>query len=227
MAMGVCQILSALSWIAALTTLPLVNAYAISFLTPMAVAFLGALVLKEPLGWRRALPSACGFLGVLIAINPTRLALSGSETWIASLILFGRVFVAATQMILLRNVGHHETRECVAFYPRIFTVLAGICLCSVNGFVRMDPPVFLALCAAGALAGAGWTLLSESYKNATATSVAPVQYVQILLGALLGYALWGDVPDIWLLSGAGVIVASGLYLVRHERRMSRMMVRAE
>jgi drug/metabolite transporter (DMT)-like permease len=73
----------------------------------------------------------------------------------------------------------------------------------------------------------GWVVMSKAYKNAPAAAVAPFHYSQMLMGALLGFLIWGDVPNRYLIGGACIIIASGIYLVRHERRVSRMMVRAD
>ncbi len=225
-ALGVCQWVGFMCWVTALSHLPLTNMYVVSFLTPMTVACLAALVLKEPLGWKRAIPIAVGFAGVVIAVNPATL-LQNSDAWLPYLTVFGSMAGTASQMLLLRAVGHRETGECVAFYPRFMIVISGIFYCATTGMVEMKSWVFMALFAAGALGSLGWVLMSQAYKNAPAAAVAPIQYVQMIIGALFGYLIWGDVPSAYLWCGAAVIIASGVYLVRHERRLSRMMIRVE
>ena len=225
-ALGLCQLVGFICWVTALSHLPLTNMYVVSFLTPMTVACLATLVLKEPLGWKRAVPIAAGFAGVVIAVNPANL-MQDSGAWLPYLTVFGSMAGTAAQMLLLRAVGHKETSECVVFYPRLLVVVFGIFSCATTGLVEMKPWVFLALFTAGVLGSIGWVLLSQAYKNAPAASVAPFQYAQMIMGALFGYLIWGDVPSAYLWSGAAVITASGIYLVRHERRVSRMMIRVE
>ena len=130
-------------------------------------------------------------------------------------------------MLLLRAVGHKESGECMSFYPRFILASMGALFCVANGLVAMKPWVFMALCASGALASLGRALLSQAYKNAPAAAVAPFHYSQMLMGALLGFLIWGDVPNRYLICGAAIIITSGIYLVRHERRVSRMMIRAD
>ena len=225
-ALGVCQWVAFTCWVTALPSLPLANMYAVAFLTPMTVACLAALLLKESLGWKRALPIAIGFGGVVIAINPASL-MRDVGAGLPYLIVFGSMAGTAAQMLLLRAVGYKETSECVAFYPRLMIVIVGLFSCATTGFVAMTPELLIFLSAAGALGSIGWLFLSQAYKNAPAAAVAPFQYAQMIMGALLGYLIWGDVPNAYLWSGAGIIVASGIYLVRHERRVSRMMIRVE
>jgi drug/metabolite transporter (DMT)-like permease len=225
-ALGVSQWVAFICWIHALPQLPLTNMYIVAFLTPMTVACLATLILKEHLGWKRAIPIALGFAGVLIAVDPSQL-LEKPGALIPYITVFGSMLGTASQMLLLRAVGHKENTECTSFYPRVVLTSAGALSCAANGFVAMAPAVFLALCAAGALGSIGWALMSQAYKNAPAAAVAPFHYSQMLMGALLGYLIWGDIPSHHLIVGAVIIIASGIYLVRHERRVSRMMIRAD
>lgn len=224
--LGMCQLMAFACWMMALPHLPLANMYVVSFLTPMAVACMAAVILKESLGWKRAAAIATGFAGVVITVNPANLFQSGG-TWLPYLFLFGHMTLSATQMFLLRVVADKEKSECTAFYPRGIVALGGLVICGLTGTAAMKPWVFLILCASGALGGIGWALIAEAYKNAPAAAVAPFQYSQIICGALLGYLFWSDVPSVYLLCGSAIIIASGLVLVRQERRASRMMVRVE
>ncbi|MDR3425746.1 MAG: DMT family transporter [Alphaproteobacteria bacterium] len=225
LAIGLCQVASFSFWMLALPLLPLANMYVVSFMAPMAVAILAVVFLKEPLGWKRAASIFAGFVGVVVAVNPSTLSAHGGGL-IPYLFLFGNMAASALLMFLLRVVADKESSESTSFYARAALAVGGLVLCAATGFVAMKPHIFLALCGSGALGGAGWTLLAEAYKNAPAASVAPFQYSELILGAVLGYLIWSDVPSVWLLCGAAIIVASGLSLIRHERRASRTMMRA-
>ena len=220
-ALGCCQWLAFVCWLAALPRLPLTNMYVVAFLTPMVVACLAALFLHEHPGWKRGTAIAVGFAGVVTAVNPLGL-MQREGAWIPYAIVFASMLGTATQMLMLRAVGRKESSECMSFYPRVAIALAGIGYCATTGVVAMKAWVFLALCASGALGGIGWVLMAKAYKNAPAAAVAPFHYSQMITGALLGYFIWSDVPSPYLICGTLVIVASGVYLVRHERRASRM-----
>jgi len=224
--LGLCQWLAFICWINALPQLPLASMYVVAFLTPMTVACFAALVLKEHLGWKRAVPIAIGFGGVVISVNPVNL-IQHITAGVPYISVFGSMAATATQMLLLRAVGHKESSECTSFYPRLVIVAAGAFSCAMSGFTAMRPWAFIAICASGCLGALGWALLAKAYKNAPAAAVAPFHYSQIVCGTLLGYLIWGDVPSSSLVCGALVIIAAGIYLVRHERRVSRMMVRVE
>ena len=225
-ALGACQWVAFVCWINALPLLPLANMYAVAFLTPMTVASLAALILKEHLGWKRGIAIAMGFVGVVVAVDPGALWQKTGAA-LPYLWVFGSMTGTATQMLILRVVSKHESSECTSFYPRMVVLTVGAVLCAMHGFVMMKPTVFLAICASGGLGGLGWAMMSKAYKNAPAAAVAPFHYSQMITGAVLGYLIWSDVPSLYLLCGTAIIIASGVYLVRHERRVSRMMVRAD
>jgi drug/metabolite transporter (DMT)-like permease len=223
---GICQAFAWLTWAYALPSLPLVSMYTVAFMTPMTVAVLAAVLLKEHLGWKRATAIAAGFCGVIIAVNPMNL-FTGTTPLVPYLLVFGSMVGTASQMLLLRALGKHESSEAMSFYPRLVLVATGMVYCASSGFAAMSGWEFLAICASGALGATGWALISKAYKNAPAAAVAPFHYSQMITGSLLGYFIWGDLPNTYLVAGAMVIIASGVYLVRHERRASRLMVRIE
>ncbi len=224
--LGLCQLVGFIFWMLALPRLPLANMYIVSFLTPMAVACLAAVFLKESLGWNRAFVIAAGFAGVVVAVNPSNL-FQHIDSGLPYLFLFGNMAGSSIQMFLLRVVADKERSECVAFYPRVFLTLGGFVFCLVTGFTAITPWIFFVLCVSGALGGIGWNLLAQAYRHAPAAAVAPFQYSQMIWGALFGYLVWNDVPNAYLLCGSAIIIASGVTLIRHERRISRTMPRLD
>ncbi|MFA4994474.1 MAG: DMT family transporter [Bdellovibrionales bacterium] len=222
--LGLCQLTSFICWALALPLLPLANIYIVSFLTPMVVACMAAVFLKESFGWARAGVIVSGFVGVVVAVNPSNLFQS-LDAGLPYVFLFGNMLASAAQMFLLRAVAEKEKNESTAFYSRAIMAGGGLLFCLILGFVPIKPWVFLAICGSGVIGGLGWVLLAEAYKCASAAVVAPFQYSQIIWGALIGYLFWADVPDVHLVCGAVIIIVSGLLLVRHERRISRTMPR--
>ncbi|MDE1900469.1 MAG: DMT family transporter [Alphaproteobacteria bacterium] len=224
LALGICQCSAFVFWLVALPHMLLVKLYAVAFMTPMTVASLAALFLKEHLGISRATAIVVGFAGVIVALNPVTIV-RHHDAWIyygaAALSMLG----TAAQMLTLRVVSRNESSECTAFYPRSVLLIAGAVACAGGGFPAMTPPVFLEICGSGALASIGWALMSQAYKNAPAAAVAPFHYSQMLTGAFLGYLIWDSRPDIWLVMGSAIIIGSGVYLILHERRASRTMIR--
>ena len=213
--LGLFQVVSFSCWMLALPGLPFANMYVVSFLAPMAVACMAAIFLKEHLGWRHALAIATGFCGVIVAVNPANL-FQNLNLGLPYLLLFGNMIASATQMFLLRLVADKEKSESTAFYSRVVLAASGLIFCLATGFPPINFRAFLAICGSGVLGGLGWNLLAEAYKHAPAATVAPFQYSQIIWGALIGYLLWHEEPNIHLLYGSAIIVASGVYLFRQE-----------
>lgn len=224
-AIGLAQWFAFVGWLAALPHLPLTTCYVVVFMTPMTVAVLARVILKEQLGWRRAAAIAAGFAGVIVAVDPLRL-LQNSGAWTAYLAVAGSMAGTAAQMLILRAVSQKIPSESTAFYPRLVMVVIGLVSCAATGFVALPPMIFLGIAASGMLGAIGWIMIAKAYKYAPAAAVAPFHYSQMLTGALLGYLIWHDVPDMWLVAGSAIIIAAGIYLVRHERRMDRTRVRA-
>lgn len=225
--LGLCQIVAFIFWMLAVPHLPFANMYVVPFLTPLVVAGMAALFLKEKLGWKRALAIGIGFAGVVVAVHPSTLFQANGER-LSYLFLFCHTLGIATQMFMLRAIVSKEEKcEATAFYPRGIVAFAGLFMCMGTGLRPMEPWIFFILCLSGALGGAGWAILAKAYKNAPAAAVTPFQYSQIITSALLGYFIWGDIPSLYLIIGSAIIIASGLWLIRQERRVSRMLVRGE
>jgi len=197
--LGACQIVAFSFWMLALPHVPFANMYVVPFLTPLTVACMAALFLKEKLGWKRAAAIGIGFGGVVVAVHPSTL-FQQNAAWLPYLYLFCHMLGIATQMFMLRAIVSKEEKcEATAFYPRGMVALAGLLMCAGSGFHPMEPWIFLILCLSGALGGGGWALLAEAYKNAPAAAVTPFQYSQIITGAVLGYFVWSDVPSLYLI----------------------------
>lgn len=216
-ALGVLIFFNYICWQYALSYLPLANFYTILFLAPAMVAVLAALFLREKLDWRKSAAIAAGFAGVVISVNPA-LLLEGRISWIGYAAAFSGMLILSTQQIGMRLMGARESHECVAFYPRSAVILAGLIGIAIWGYEPMPWQGFVYALASGVVGGFGWLPMARAYKLAPAATVSPFHYSQIVTGALVGYLVWHNVPDLHLVAGAVVIIASGLYIIEHVRR---------
>ena len=204
-------------WLTALARLPLANFYTVLFLAPTVGAIFAALFLRERLGLQKILVIIIGFIGVLIAINPSHL-LSDQSDWVGYGVAFLGMFVIVAQMLTLRYAGNHESRESIAFYPRLAAIAGGLIATVLFGFEALSLKGFIYSLLTGAIGGMGWMFLAHAYKLAPAATVAPFQYSEIISGAFFGFLVWHDIPSVNLLIGAFIIIVSGLYIVTHVRR---------
>jgi drug/metabolite transporter (DMT)-like permease len=199
----------------AYSMMPLADAYAFIFATPLLITVLSVPMLGETVRWRRWSAVLVGFAGVLIMLQP-----GGGSFDIGAGAALLAASASALSIILVRKLSATETTASIAFYTNAAALVVMAFLLPI-GFV---PPTLadLALMAlAGLAGGTALMFLIAGYRRAQAAVVAPFQYSQMLWGVLLGWLLWGDLPSTAVAIGATVVVASGLYILYRE------VVRAE
>jgi drug/metabolite transporter (DMT)-like permease len=211
-----------ITFLIALAALPLANVSAILQALPLAVTLGAALFLREPVGWRRWTAIGVGFAGVMIVVRP------GFEGFAAeSLLVLATVAFAAVRDL--------ATRRIPPGIPSVFVSTVTAPAVAVVGLVLVFPlggwqPVG-ALDLAGLLAAAVLLLLNYSFLVLAArigeiAFVAPYRYAGLPLAMVLGFAAFGDVPDLFMILGAAIIVGSGLYALHRERIRARKLVAA-
>jgi drug/metabolite transporter (DMT)-like permease len=205
--------LSTLIFIAGLRHVPLPTATAISFTGPFIVTALAPLLLGERVGPARWLAVAVGFLGALVVVRP---GMEGTNT--AAFLFFGSAFFSALYQLLTRKLAAHDPAETSITY----IALAGFVLTTIPlPFVWETPRslsdalIFFGL---GLFGGFGHYFLVRAFELAPAPFVSPFNYAQLLGAALLGFIVFGQVPDLFVWIGAAIIAGSGLFMLYAERR---------
>lgn len=201
----------------ALETLRLDQTITITFLAPLVVAALAGPLLGEWVGWHRACAIAVGFLGVLVAVHPGSAPLSA-----AIFISFAGMLAYALFMLLTRHLSTRDPPFVTLFYSMIAGTLLSCPLALHDWVTPADVRTWAMLAALGALGGAGHMLFIFAYKFAPASAVSPFIYTQLLTMIASGYLVFGDLPDAWTLSGAAIVIASGIYLVHRERVIGKV-----
>ena len=211
-ARGLLLAVSTLCLIKAISIVPLADAYTITFVAPLLVTVFSIPLLGERVGWRRWSAVLAGFAGVLIVIRPG----VGTAHWALLLPLMTAVGFALYQ-ILTRKVSAvpGETTLAMLFYLAcVGTAITTAYLPFVwQPVAALD---WLPMAAMGALGGLGHLILIRALTVAPASLLAPFVYSQIVWALVLGYLVFGDLPDTWMLMGGAVIVASGLYVFYRE-----------
>jgi drug/metabolite transporter (DMT)-like permease len=219
--LGFLFFLNYIVWVTALAHLPLANFYTVIFLAPTVGSIAASVFLKEKLNLSKVLAIIAGFVGVVIAVNPSQM-LSDKGDWMSYGVAFIGMLVIVGQMMTMRIVGDSVSREALAFYPRIAAVLGGLGGVMIYGFEPVTMKGLLLCLFTGFVGGMGWMFIAHAYKLAPASTVAPFHYSQIITGGLIGYLVWHDVPTLHLLIGATIIVASGLYIATHARQTGQL-----
>ncbi len=213
---------SAILFIMALQHLPMAEATAINFVSPVFVTVLSVLFLGERVGWRRWSAIAVGLLGMLIIVRPgsevftpaALLPVVSSASWACALVVTrrrGPLDPPQTTLLWTAGVG----------FAVLTLLLPVVALLGGAGLVVPDAgQVGLGLLIGLVSSVAQW-LVVLAYRAAPATVLAPFSYMQLLISGLLGLVVFGNAPDGWTLLGAAVIAASGLYTAHRERVRSR------
>lgn len=201
-----------LSFFWALSMMKLVDAITIAFAAPIIITALSVPMLREAVGLRRWIAIGVGFCGVLIILRPG----TGVFQWAALAALGGALFYALL-MISTRAYKRTESTASLMLYPQIGISLTGILMVS---FFWVTPTLLdLGLFAlAGFFGSIGVMCLTHAFRLAPAAVIAPFEYTALVWATLLGYLIWGELPDAITLLGASIIIASGLYIIYRETR---------
>lgn len=198
---------------AALQYLQLAQTSSIQFSTPLMVAVLAIPLLGEHIGPRRWAAIFIGFIGVLIVIRPGL----GLVHWAAGLSLT-TALCGALYQITTRKLAGVDRAVTTQFYSAL---IGAVVITPLVPFIWQTPDLtgIALMVLLGALGGFGHWMLILAHRLAPAPILAPFLYIQLLPMILLGYIVFSDLPDLWTLIGAGVVLSSGLYLLYRERRV--------
>jgi drug/metabolite transporter (DMT)-like permease len=196
--------------------LPLADATALSFSSPLFVTALALPLLGEAVGLARWIAVAVGFAGVVIMTNPSGNWLSHGEGAGAAMgVLAG--FLSALMMITIRQLGRTEPPiRIVFFFATIGSVLFGLLLPIF--WVRPIGWEWLGLVGVGLIGATSQLCMTNAYRHAPAATLAPFGYVSIVWSTLFGYVLWSNLPGRRVLVGAAVVILSGLFIVYREAK---------
>jgi drug/metabolite transporter (DMT)-like permease len=207
------MLVSNLVFVMAIGGVPLATASAIGFTSPLIVTALSVPLLREQVGWRRWSAVVVGFAGALMVIRPG----SGLADP-AVLLILASSFAYALYQIATRSVGRVDP----AATGIIFAALLGsLVMSAVMPFIFVMPASlfdWLLFASLGLLGGFGHYLVIQAFQRGPAAVIAPLGYVELVGSTVLGYVIFRHFPDLWTWVGAGVIIASGIYIALRERR---------
>jgi len=195
--------------------LPLVTVTALGFAMPLFLTIVSVPLLGERVGPRRASAVLVGLAGVMVMLRPWHVDATSMPLGAVAIVLAG-VFTWSLSMINIRQMGDAGERNVtiVAWYSLGTAALAAFgCIAE---WVTPDPWQLATLVGAGLMSGLAQWLMTEGYRAAETTLVAPFEYGAIIYASVLGIAIWGEWPDVWSLVGIAVLIASGLYIWHRE-----------
>lgn len=194
-----------------LSRMPLVDALTLGFTAPLIVTALSVPCLGEHVGWRRWLAVMFGFGGVLIVLRPG----SGLFSPAAVAVLIA-AFCYACLAITARHLGRTESSFALSVYVVVGPMLISALLSPGAEWSPPDTTGWTLFILAGACSVTAWIGIIGGYRRASPAILAPFEYTALIGGAVAGYYLWDEVPDRWVVVGAMIIIASGLFVVYRE-----------
>jgi len=193
-----------------LTLMPLVNALTIAFTAPLIVTALSVPFLGEHVGWRRWLAVVAGFIGVIIVLRPGEGMFSS-----ASIAVLFAAFCWAGLSVTARKLANTESSFSLSLYITAGPLLVSAVLLPGN-YSSPSTVSWLLFVFAGLCSAIAWFGIVGGYRRAPPVVLAPFEYTALIGAAIAGYLIWDEVPDRWVVTGAMIIIASGIYIVYRE-----------
>jgi len=201
----------------ALPHIQLTTFYTLVFTSPFCVALLSTYFLKDKLDKRCLAAILFGFCVVLYIFRPGGGMFSG---W--SLLILLNALLYSCRMILVRHIGAGESKAFMFMISSLVGVLVGVFFLG-DHYVPLTWQDWCLFTGASLASAGGLLCIGYAFQAASSASVvAPYHYTQIIWGALLGYYLFGEVPDMRTMAGAALLIATGIYLIRHEMRKAAL-----
>lgn len=228
---GLCVVFANMTFFLGLAAMPLADAVAIFFVSPLVITLFSVVFLGEVVGPRRWAAIAVGLIGVLVMMRPGTAAFQ-----VASLLPLAAAVCYAGLHILTRRIGGTESAATMAFYIQVVFLFVGASFGLIAGDGRFgdqtdlslaflfrawswpavaDYPIFLLIGAGTAVAG---YLISQAYRVAEASYVAPFEYLALPMAVVWGIVVFDEFPDLWDFVGMGLILGAGLFMVWREAR---------
>tara|TARA_R110002050_G_scaffold156852_5_gene285047 strand:+ start:11081 stop:11989 length:909 start_codon:yes stop_codon:yes gene_type:complete len=202
-----------LTFLSGLSHIPIANASAILQALPLAVTMGAAIFLSEPVGWRRWGAILIGFTGILIIVRP---GLAGFSPY--ALMIVGTVIFATVRDIATRKVDSAIPSLYLSTVTAIVVTLAGLVLIwPMGGWKPVNLSEFALISLAACLVLIGYQCIIMSMREGEISFVAPFRYTSLLWALLMGVVLFGEYPDAYMITGAVIVIGSGLYTLYRER----------
>lgn len=210
-----------LAFLTGLSLLPIAVASTLGFASPIFLALLAAILLKEKVGPGRWAIVLLGFGGVMLITNP----FSDAASWAVIFPIICAFFVALRD-IAIRYVPQDISSPQVAFTNAWIVMIGGGLYSIYQGWGEADPMWYLWFIALGGVLYCGYLFLIIGSRLGELSFIGPFKYVSILIAIIYGYLIWGDKPTTTMLGGAMIIVISGIILVSTEKRRNRAKILA-
>lgn len=204
-----------------LTKLPLPDVVALRHATPLFAVVFAAVLLHEKVRLYRWAAVAVGLIGVIIISWPRISLLDGTanqdELYGVFAIIFSTMFAAMATIFVRALVKTEKSPTVVLYFSSMASFFAATT--AFFGWASLDLCNVSILVGAGVLGGIGQILMTECYRHASVSTIAPFDYTSIIFGILLGYILFGDIPGGQMLLGTIIVAAAGIFIIYREHQL--------
>lgn len=213
---GVIMVFMLVLFAYALRTLPMAEAYTIFFVAPLMITVLSIPVLKERVHGAHWWAIGVGFVGVVVALRPQQ----GVLLSLGALAVLGAASCYAVSAILGRVLTRTDSNASLLLWSTSAMAVGGSVL-AFQGWVPLLPTHGWLLLALAVTGFAGQLAITEAFRHGQAAVVAPLEYTALAWAVVLDWLLWHTLPDRYTLLGGALVIGSGLYMIRRERRRQR------
>ncbi|WP_020185755.1 DMT family transporter [Methylopila sp. 73B] len=214
---------------AGLARLPLPDATVLGYASPLMTIIFAAVLLRERVMAHRWTAVAIGLAGVVIMLWPqlesgalASVVTGGaqaSETAVGAAFAICATVLTAAAMIQIRRLTQSEGTGAIVFYFTVWSTVIGLTVSLTFGWVWPDARTALLLVGTGLVGGVAQILLTEGYRHADASLIAPFEYTTILWALAIGFLAFGDLPSMPMVIGGAIVVGSGVAVVLRERKL--------
>lgn len=209
------EVAATVLYLYALFHMPIANISAVNQIVPLMTTAAGAVFLGEAVGWRRWLAIAIGFVGVMIIMRP---GLDGFDAY--ALAALGSMAFITLRDLVTRSFPLGIPTLLVTAVTATAVLVAGLSISTGETWLLPTAHEWLILSGAACLLLAGYGTVILAMRGVSMAVIAPFRYCIIVYAIVIGYLVWGDIPDAYTILGTAIVVATGLYSIHRERRVA-------
>ena len=213
---SVLDALATVTYLTSLFHLPLGNATAINMATPLFITLFAVMMFGERVGPARWLAIASGFAGVLLIVQP---AAEGFNAY--ALLCLGGTLLHTARDLLTRTISKNVPSILITLSTAVTVTLLAAALSVFESWQAVTARQLLLLATASVFLSAGYYLLVLGMRAGEMSVIAPFRYTGLLYALVLGWAVWGDIPNTLAWTGIAMLVGAGLYLLHSQRSRAR------
>lgn len=212
---GVANGCSMLLFFTSLSLIPLAEVTALSYAAPLFVTIGAVLVLGERIRARRIAALIVGFIGMLIILRP-----GFAEIGLGQILILSSTVLWAVSMIDIKILARTDSSLTISTYMLFFAIPISLAV-SIPVWQTPDAWQFALLLLLGLLGSAGQVLFTEAFRHADTGVIMPLEFTKLIFAAILGFLIFGQMPDIFTWLGGAVIFASTCYIAYREHKLSK------